>query len=38
VVPSDHYGIIEDVHLVINHIVVDYFKARFADEQSWLVA
>jgi D-sedoheptulose 7-phosphate isomerase len=38
VVPSNHYGIIEDVHLVINHIVVDYFKARFADEQSWLVA
>jgi len=38
VVPSNHYGIIEDVHLVINHIVVDYFKAKFADEQSWLVA
>jgi D-sedoheptulose 7-phosphate isomerase len=32
VVPSDDYGVVEDVHLVINHILVDYFKARLADE------
>lgn len=38
VVPSNHYGIIEDVHLVINHIVVDYFKMRLADERSWIAA
>ncbi|MDQ3895281.1 MAG: SIS domain-containing protein [Actinomycetota bacterium] len=37
VVPSDHYGVIEDVHLIINHILVDYFKARLADEQPWVV-
>ncbi len=37
VVPSDHYGVIEDVHLVINHILVDYFKARLADEHPWVV-
>jgi D-sedoheptulose 7-phosphate isomerase len=32
VVPSDDYGVVEDVHLVINHILVDYFKARLAGE------
>lgn len=32
VVPSDDYGVVEDVHLVINHILVDYFKARLAAE------
>jgi D-sedoheptulose 7-phosphate isomerase len=37
VVQSDHYGVIEDVHLVINHILVDYFKARLADDRSWIV-
>lgn len=37
VVPSDHYGIIEDVHLVINHIIVDYFKSRLAEERTWAV-
>ena len=34
--PIDHYGIVEDVHLIINHILVDYFKARLAEEQSCL--
>ena len=38
VVPSNHYGIIEDVHLVINHIVVDYFKAKLEDGRSWVAA
>jgi D-sedoheptulose 7-phosphate isomerase len=37
VVPSEHYGVIEDVHLVINHILVDYFKAKLADEVPWVV-
>jgi D-sedoheptulose 7-phosphate isomerase len=37
VVPSDHYGVVEDVHLIINHILVDYFKARFAEARPWVV-
>jgi D-sedoheptulose 7-phosphate isomerase len=37
VVPSDHYGIIEDVHLIINHIIVDYFKFKLAEEEPWAV-
>jgi D-sedoheptulose 7-phosphate isomerase len=37
VVPSDHYGVIEDVHLVINHIMVDHFHGRLADEHPWVV-
>ena len=38
VVASDHCGVVEDVHLVINHILVDYFKSKLMDEQPWLVA
>ncbi len=37
VVPSDKYGVIEDVHLVINHIMVDYFQGRLEDEHPWVV-
>ena len=37
VVPSDDYGVIEDVHLIINHILVDYFKGRLAEERPSLV-
>jgi D-sedoheptulose 7-phosphate isomerase len=37
VIPSNHYGVVEDVHLVINHILVDYFKARLAEEHAWVV-
>jgi len=37
VVPSEHYGVIEDVHLVINHILVDYFKGILAEERPWVV-
>ena len=37
VIPSDHYGVIEDVHLIINHITVDFFKARLAEEHPWVV-
>jgi D-sedoheptulose 7-phosphate isomerase len=38
VVASDHYGVVEDVQLVINHILVDYFKSKLADEHPWAVA
>lgn len=37
VVLSDHYGVVEDVHLIINHIIVDYFKSRLAEEEPWVV-
>jgi D-sedoheptulose 7-phosphate isomerase len=32
IVPSDHYGIVEDVHLIINHILVDYFQSRLLED------
>jgi D-sedoheptulose 7-phosphate isomerase len=35
VVDSSHYGIVEDMHLVINHVLVDHFKERLADERAW---
>jgi D-sedoheptulose 7-phosphate isomerase len=37
VVASDDYGVVEDLHLIINHILVDYFKSRLADEVPWVV-
>jgi len=37
IVPSDHYGVVEDVHLIVNHILVDYFRTRFAEERPWVV-
>jgi D-sedoheptulose 7-phosphate isomerase len=37
VVASDHYGVVEDAHLIVNHIIVDYFKARLAEEAPWIV-
>jgi D-sedoheptulose 7-phosphate isomerase len=37
VVPSQHYGIVEDMHLIINHIIVDYFKSKLADEEPWVI-
>jgi D-sedoheptulose 7-phosphate isomerase len=37
VVPSHHYGIVEDAHLVINHILVDHFQLRLAEVRPWLV-
>jgi D-sedoheptulose 7-phosphate isomerase len=37
VVPSDHYGVVEDAHLIISHILVDYFKARFLESRPWMV-
>jgi D-sedoheptulose 7-phosphate isomerase len=35
VVRSEHYGIVEDLHLAINHIMVDYFREKLPDETSW---
>lgn len=37
VVPSDDFGVVEDIHLVINHILVDYFKAQLAEAKPWRV-
>jgi D-sedoheptulose 7-phosphate isomerase len=37
VVPSDHYGMIEDVHLIINHILVDFFQGKLGEEAPWIV-
>jgi D-sedoheptulose 7-phosphate isomerase len=37
VVDSDHYGIVEDAHLIINHILVDYFRTRFLEFRPWVV-
>lgn len=33
VVSSDDYGVVEDAHLVLNHILVDYFRERLARER-----
>jgi D-sedoheptulose 7-phosphate isomerase len=37
IVPSNHYGVIEDVHLIVNHILVDYFQSRLAEVRPWIV-
>jgi D-sedoheptulose 7-phosphate isomerase len=37
VVPSDHYGVVEDAHLIINHILVEHFKASLAAGQLCIV-
>jgi D-sedoheptulose 7-phosphate isomerase len=37
VIPSDNYGVVENAHLVINHILVDYFKRRLMASRPWLV-
>jgi D-sedoheptulose 7-phosphate isomerase len=37
IVPSDNYGIVEDVHLMINHMLVEYFRAHLADSRPWVV-
>ncbi len=30
IVPSGDYGVVEDIHLVINHMLVDYFRDQLA--------
>jgi|SRR3954452_11058882 D-sedoheptulose 7-phosphate isomerase len=37
-VPVCDYGAVEDVHLVVNHILVDYFRERIAGADPWLMA
>jgi D-sedoheptulose 7-phosphate isomerase len=37
VVPSFDYGVVEDLHLIINHILVEYFRTKLAEEQPWVV-
>jgi D-sedoheptulose 7-phosphate isomerase len=37
IVPSSHYGVVEDSHLIINHILVDHFRARLAESQPSVV-
>jgi D-sedoheptulose 7-phosphate isomerase len=34
-VDSSDYGVVEDAHLIINHILVEYFRERLATEQPW---
>jgi D-sedoheptulose 7-phosphate isomerase len=34
-VDSSDYGVVEDAHLVLNHILVEYFRQRLADENPW---
>jgi D-sedoheptulose 7-phosphate isomerase len=36
VVRSGDYGIIEDVHLAINHMLVEYFKEHLAESRPWV--
>jgi D-sedoheptulose 7-phosphate isomerase len=35
VVPSSHYGVVEDAHLVINHVLVEHFRHRLAEGRPW---
>lgn len=37
VVPSNDYGVVEDVHLVINHILVDFFRHQLDVDRPWTV-
>jgi len=36
-VDSEDYGVIEDAHLVINHVLVEHFRERLAAEHPWSV-
>lgn len=35
-ISSSDYGVIEDAHLVVNHILVKYFEARLESERPWI--
>jgi D-sedoheptulose 7-phosphate isomerase len=28
IVPSHHYGLVEDVHMILNHVLVEYFREK----------
>lgn len=32
-VPSDDYGLIEDLHMIFNHVLVGYFRERLENEE-----
>lgn len=36
VIDSRDYGVVEDAHLILNHVLVEYFQRRLADERPWL--
>jgi len=36
-VPSSDYGVVEDLHLVINHILVAFFRDQLAIDRPWAV-
>jgi D-sedoheptulose 7-phosphate isomerase len=36
-IDSDDYGVVEDSHLIVNHILVEHFRERLAAEQPWSV-
>jgi D-sedoheptulose 7-phosphate isomerase len=36
IVDSDHYGVVEDIHLVVNHILVEHFRGRLAEARPYI--
>jgi D-sedoheptulose 7-phosphate isomerase len=36
-IDADDYGVVEDAHLIVNHILVEHFRERLAAEQPWSV-
>ena len=36
-IDSDDYGVVEDAHLIVNHILVEHFRQRLATERPWSV-
>jgi D-sedoheptulose 7-phosphate isomerase len=36
IVASDNYGIVEDIHLVVNHILVEHFRQRLAEARPYI--
>lgn len=37
VIDSDDYGVVEDAHLIVNHILVEHFRQRLASERPYSV-
>lgn len=36
-IDSDDYGVVEDAHLIVNHILVEHFRQRLATERPYSV-
>jgi D-sedoheptulose 7-phosphate isomerase len=34
-IDSDNYGVVEDAHLIVNHMLVEHFRQRLAEETPW---